>query len=65
MRELLSVSQVALRVGRSAATVRLWALRGVLPVAAKTPSGQRLFDPGSVERFLTARAVPDRSATRS
>jgi DNA-binding transcriptional MerR regulator len=60
MRELLTVGQVALKARRSASTVRLWASRGVLPVAAKTPSGQRLFDPGSVERLLAERAVAAR-----
>ena len=52
---LNTVGEVALKVGRSASTVRLWASRGLLPVAAKTDGGQRLFDPRAVERLIAAR----------
>lgn len=47
---LFEVLDVAKDWGCSAATVRREADEGKLAVAADTPRGQRLFDPGEVER---------------
>jgi DNA-binding transcriptional MerR regulator len=53
---LLEVLDAALALGVSPATVRRLADEGKLPLAAETRRGQRLFDPGEVERVKRDRA---------
>lgn len=47
---LLTVGQVAERLGVSPQTVRRWADQGFIPVA-RTPGRQRRFDAGQVDAF--------------
>lgn len=49
--ELMTIGDVALFVGVSGDAVRIAADAGRLRVAAKTPSGMRLFSISEVQRF--------------
>lgn len=51
---MLTVSQVARAAGVSAKAVRLYETRGLLPTAARTPAGYRVFDESDVDivRFI-------------
>ena len=51
---MLTVSQVARAAGVSARAVRLYEARGMLPTAARTPAGYRVFDEADVDtvRFI-------------
>jgi len=60
--EFLTVQDVARRIGVGAARVRQLANTGQLRVAARTSSGERLFDPATVEDFARLRA--ERTRTR-
>jgi len=51
--ELLESHDVALLRGCTPATVRRDAARGVIPVAAVTPSGTRLFRREDAERYAS------------
>jgi hypothetical protein len=53
--ELLESADVARLRGVTPATVRRDAVRGLLPVAAVTPSGTRLFRREDAERYATNR----------
>lgn len=44
MREGLTITELARRTGASAKTLRYWERRGLLPRAARTHSGYRVFD---------------------
>jgi putative resolvase len=48
----LSISDVAVMLGVSVATVRRWADAGHL-ASYRTPGGQRRFNPADVDSFLT------------
>ncbi|MGH9342974.1 MAG: MerR family DNA-binding transcriptional regulator, partial [Terriglobia bacterium] len=45
MRETLTVTALAKRTGVSSKTIRYWESLGLLPRAARTHTGYRLFDP--------------------
>jgi DNA-binding transcriptional MerR regulator len=62
---LLSTGTVARDCGVSHESVRRWANAGRLPVAAKTPNGERLFNPADVARFAEQRRADRGKATRS
>jgi excisionase family DNA binding protein len=49
-KRLLTVAQVADRLGVAPQTVRRWADQGFIPVA-RTPGGQRRFDAEQIEAF--------------
>ncbi len=53
----LEAADVARRIRRASATVRLLAITGRLPVAATTPRGARLFRVEDVEQYLRERDV--------
>jgi DNA-binding transcriptional MerR regulator len=53
---LLEAADVARELGVTPATVRNLADAGRLPVAADTPRGVRLFEPGAVEALKQERA---------
>jgi DNA-binding transcriptional MerR regulator len=55
--QLLTVGDVARRLGIAAETVRLWERLGKLPVAERTASGMRLWNGADVERLRRAREV--------
>jgi DNA-binding transcriptional MerR regulator len=59
-REFLLTSEVSRRCGVSSQTVRMWERTGVLPAAAKTSNGLRLFDRVDVERLARERAAAGR-----
>jgi DNA-binding transcriptional MerR regulator len=48
---LLSIGELARRTGLPVRTVRFWSDAGVLPPAARTGSGRRLYDPAGVARL--------------
>ena len=50
-KRLLTVAQVADRLGVSVNTVRRWADQGFIPVA-RTPTGHRRFDPDQIEAVV-------------
>lgn len=50
-RRLLTIGQVADRLGVSPQTVRRWADAGLIP-SARLPSGQRRFDPDQIEAIV-------------
>lgn len=52
-KRLLTVAQVADRLGVAPQTVRRWADRGFIPVA-RTPGGQRRFDAEQIEAFAAS-----------
>jgi excisionase family DNA binding protein len=54
---VLTVAQVAGRLGVPNRTVRHWADIGYLP-ARRTPGGQRRFSPHEVEAFAARRRAP-------
>lgn len=49
MREMLSISALAKQTGVSSKTLRYWESRGLLPQAARSHTGYRLFGPESVQ----------------
>jgi DNA-binding transcriptional MerR regulator len=48
----LKIGQVAKRAGVRVDTVRFYEREGLLPKAARTPSGYRMFSPTTVERVV-------------
>ncbi len=48
----LKIGQVARRAGVRVDTVRFYEREGLLPKAARTVSGYRMFDPSTVERVI-------------
>lgn len=54
---LLSAADASRILGVTPQTVRLMVRRGVLPVAAQTEGGIRLFQRSDVERVAAARAA--------
>jgi DNA-binding transcriptional MerR regulator len=52
---LMTVADVARELNRTPAAVRASANAGHLPVAMKTASGMRLFDPTAVQEFKARR----------
>ncbi|MGH9433315.1 MAG: MerR family DNA-binding transcriptional regulator [Terriglobia bacterium] len=48
MRQTLTISALAERAGVSSKTLRYWESRGLLPRAARSHTGYRLFDHGSL-----------------
>lgn len=55
----MRIGQVARRAGVSVDTVRFYERRGVLPTATRRPSGYREFEPSTVDRIRTAKAMQD------
>lgn len=49
MRETLTISKLAARTGVPSKTLRYWERRGLLPRAARSHTGYRLFDSGSLQ----------------
>ncbi len=49
MQETLTISALARRAGVSSKTLRYWERRGLLPRAARSHTGYRLFDSGSLQ----------------
>ena len=58
-RNFILTSEAAQILHKSAATVRQWERRGLLP-AARTDRGVRLFDRRDVEHLARQRAAADR-----
>jgi DNA-binding transcriptional MerR regulator len=53
----MKIGQVAREAGVSIDTVRFYERRGILPAAARRPSGYRVFTAATVERIRMARAL--------
>ena len=53
----MKIGEVAREAGVSVDTVRFYERRGVLPAAARRPSGYRAFDESTVERIRLARSL--------
>ena len=49
MQETLTISALAQRAGVSSKTLRYWEKQGLLPSDARSHTGYRLFDPGSLQ----------------
>ena len=60
MEQLLETGSVSRRLDLSSEYVRVLADRGVLPIAAITVSGRRLFKAADVEALRQRRAQRDR-----
>jgi len=61
---LLETGDVAKAAGRTPALVRYWARTGLLPIAAQTPRGLRLFHAADVRRLIDRRERAQRRAAR-
>lgn len=59
----VKIGQVAREAGVSIDTVRFYERRGVLPAAARRPSGYRDFTPAAVERIRMARSLQNLGLT--
>ena len=57
--KLLKVGQAARYLGVSAASLRMWSNRGLVP-AYRTPGGQRRFDPADLDAFMHSMREADR-----
>ena len=57
--ELLTIGELARAAGLTAKTVRFWSDQGLLPPAARTPAGYRLYDPGALARLGLIRTLRD------
>src|ERR1044072_8687623 len=55
----LRIGEVARAAGVSVDTVRFYERRGVLPAAARRPSGYRVFPPTAADRSRSAKALQD------
>jgi DNA-binding transcriptional MerR regulator len=53
----MTIGQLAARSGLAVRTLRFYADAGVLPVAARTEAGYRLFEPGAVARARLVRTL--------
>jgi DNA-binding transcriptional MerR regulator len=53
----MRIGEVAKRAGVTVDTVRFYERVGVLPPAARQPSGYRDYDPGTIERVLLTREL--------
>jgi DNA-binding transcriptional MerR regulator len=53
----VKIGEVATEAGVSVDTVRFYERRGVLPAPRRRPSGYREYEPSTVERIRTARAL--------
>jgi excisionase family DNA binding protein len=51
--KLLRISDVAQRIGVHESTIRRWCQKGAGPAHIKIGRGHYLFDPQTVERWLT------------
>lgn len=49
LKDMVSISTLAKRTGVSSKTLRYWESRGLLPKAARSHTGYRLFDPGAAQ----------------
>ncbi len=58
----MNVGQAATYLGVSAASLRNWSNRGLVPVY-RTPGGQRRYDPVDLDQFLASMRQPAASAT--
>ena len=58
MAEYIETGDVARLIKRSPARVLQLADAGVLPIAARTEGGRRLFRREDIERFIAARVAP-------
>jgi DNA repair protein RadD len=59
---MLKIGEAARYLGVSAASVRLWSNRGLLP-AYRTPGGQRRFDRADLDSFIHSMRDADREAS--
>jgi hypothetical protein len=59
---LLEIGEAARRLAMSAEHLRRLADRGAVPVAVRTASGRRLFDPAAIESLRQERAKRGSSA---
>jgi len=59
--EFLSTSEVARLVGVSGDTVRYWARNGLLPIAAQSQSGIRLYRRRDVDKIIRDRSKRERT----
>jgi DNA-binding transcriptional MerR regulator len=55
----VKIGEVARAAGVSVDTVRFYERRGVLPAAARRPSGYRVFPPSAADRIRSAKALQD------
>ncbi|QSB13251.1 MerR family transcriptional regulator [Natronosporangium hydrolyticum] len=55
--ELLTIGQLARRTGVPVRTIRFWSDSGIVPPAARSPSGYRLYDPTAVARLDLTRTL--------
>ncbi|MBE8519682.1 MerR family transcriptional regulator [Amycolatopsis sp. H6(2020)] len=53
----MKIGEVAHAAGVSVDTVRFYERRGVLPAAARRPSGYRMFPPSAADRIRSAKAL--------
>ena len=56
---LLSIGELARRAGLPVRTIRFWSDTGVLPPAARTASGRRLYDTACVARLELVATLRD------
>ena len=56
-KKLLNVGQAATYLGVSAASLRNWSDRGLVP-AYRTPGGQRRYSRDDLDRFIESMRVP-------
>ena len=56
-KRLLNVGEAATYLGVSAASLRTWSDRGLVP-AYRTPGGQRRYARDDLERFIESMRVP-------
>lgn len=55
--KFFNVSEAADFIGVSAASLRKWSDKGLVPVY-RTPGGQRRYSPGDLEQFLASMRQP-------
>jgi DNA-binding transcriptional MerR regulator len=55
--ELFTIGQLARRTGVPARTIRFWSDAGLVPAAARSPGGYRLYDAGAVARLDLVRTL--------
>lgn len=55
--ELLTISELAQRVGVSVRTIRFWSDEGLIPIARRSAAGYRLYDEQAVARLTLVRSL--------
>ena len=56
-RELLTISELAGRVGVAVRTIRFWSDEGLIPIARRSAAGYRLYDEQAVARLTLVRLL--------